>query len=92
MNYKNVMKLVDEYVDLLDDPEDNGYLKIRAAYKKLENKVKELCDNQDYFSEEQSRQPEWNPVEDSNCACKGWGCRACCDSEQEIRGRQGIFG
>lgn len=26
------------------------------------------------------------------CVCNGWGCWSCCDSEEEIRGKQGTFG
>ena len=28
----------------------------------------------------------------NKCECRGWGCRKCCDSEQEIRSKQGIYG
>lgn len=27
----------------------------------------------------------------TTCKCAGWGCMACCDSEQEIRAKQGVF-
>lgn len=26
------------------------------------------------------------------CPCEGWGCSLCCSSEEEIRGKQGVFG
>jgi len=28
----------------------------------------------------------------SDCTCEGWGCHKCCNSEAEIRARQGTFG
>jgi hypothetical protein len=26
-----------------------------------------------------------------DCGCNGWGCFGCCETEAEIRGRQGAF-
>lgn len=26
------------------------------------------------------------------CDCQGWGCWGCCDTDQQIRSRQGIYG
>ncbi len=30
--------------------------------------------------------------EPTKCDCEGWGCRKCCDSDAEIRSRQGTYG
>lgn len=36
--------------------------------------------------------PVWES-KDENCQkCEGWGCLNCCDSEVEIRAKQGIHG
>ena len=99
MDYKELMKLVGNYVDLLDDPSDPDYIEIKIAYRVLENKIKELCDNQRVITikpdERLSRpdyQPTYKPEYKSRCSCDGWGCWKCCSSEQEIRGKSGIFG
>lgn len=104
MDYKEVMNLVDKYVDLLDDPNDPDYIEIKVAYRMLENKIKALCMNQKVTKIEQEawskqlheraeqRKKYQGPSPRPACNCEGWGCFGCCNTEQEIRGRQGTFG
>ena len=46
------------------------------------------------IEEEQGERPlnYRGPLPRPLCDCKTWGCWGCCNTESELRGKQGIYG
>lgn len=100
----DVMRLIDRYVDLVEanlideHPSESQLEATKKAYDQLQEMASDFHSMAIGPSEEEIIQL-YNEVRKRHnkaslvpeCSCRGWGCWNCCNSEQEIRSRQGIF-